>query len=269
MIRNIALKIAYFGANYYGWQVQPNLPTIQGTLRETIEKITGERVRIFGASRTDRGVHALCQIANFKTTSSVPPEKFKDALNSVLPDDIRILHSTEISEGFLAKKSVVSKTYRYLIYLGQPFPALQNLSWCISRKFDVELFWECVRKVEGTHNFCNFTTSKEKRTIKKVDSVSLHLESNLLIFEIKAQSFLQYMIRYIVGSAVKVAVGEEPMDYFIELLENVPRGTFHKDEVTFEEKTKIKIHPFRAPPQGLYLVKVKYNNQKWNETLGL
>lgn len=240
--RNIAIKICYDGTNYYGWNIQPDKPTIQGELVKALKKLTGQDILPKGASRTDRGVHALGQVANFFVISSIPEEKFKDALNSVLPPDIRVIMSREVPPRFDARWSAREKTYKYVIYMGEINPFIRNYALCIRRKIDIEKMMETAKLFEGENDFRNFTPEQTfaKRVITKSEITE---KGNYLIYEIKGRSFLRYMVRNIVGTLLMVGFGKMTYEEVKELLNT-------------EEK---KYPKFTAPPHGLYLVEVKYD----------
>jgi len=248
MLRNIAIKISYVGIRYYGWQIQKDVPTVQGEIIKAVERITGERVKVWGASRTDGGVHALGQVGNFFTSSDIPPERFKYALNSVLPHDIRVIKSVEVPQNFNARRSPSIKTYRYIILQGEINPFLSNFVLSIKTELDIEKMSRCAKMIEGEHDFKNFTPEKEntKRTIISSEIVK---KGRFVIYEIKGYSFLRYMVRNIVGKLIMVGMGKMSEEEFEEILKG--------DRIQGEKNI-----PFTAPPHGLYLVSVKYLNFK-------
>lgn len=242
--RNILVKLCYDGTNYYGWNVQPNLPTIQGELINAVKRITDENVKIKGASRTDRGVHALGQFANFFTSSDIPAEKFKDALNSVLPPDIRVLESSEVPLKFDARWSAKEKIYRYIIYQGDLLPFIKNYALCIKRRLDVARMKDAASLFEGEKDFRNFTPEKgfTKRSITRSE---LKANGNIVVYEIRGKSFLRYMVRNIVGALLLIGLGKMEPDELKDFIDN--------------PETCTKRYPkFTAPPHGLYLVNVIY-----------
>jgi len=157
--RNIRLLLAYDGTNYCGWQVQKNGPSIQAILERAIEKLTGEKCAVFSAGRTDSGVHALGQVANFRTTSAIPAENFRPALQSFLPYDIVILESSEAAADFHATFAAKRKHYRYLIDNSPvPLPFLRNYTYSIRRELDAEAMHAAAQLLTGTHDFRSFET---------------------------------------------------------------------------------------------------------------
>jgi tRNA pseudouridine38-40 synthase len=157
--RNIRLTLAYDGTNYCGWQVQKNGPSIQAALEQAIERLTGERAPVFSAGRTDSGVHALGQVANFHTTFPIPAENFRPALQTKLPEDIVILEAREVASAFHATFKAVSKRYRYLIDNSPvPMPFLKKYAWQLRRRLDENAMHAAAQLLLGTHDFRSFET---------------------------------------------------------------------------------------------------------------
>src|SRR3954469_3418318 len=165
-LRNIKLVLSYDGTDFCGWQVQPGLPTIQGVLSEAILKITGEAIVPQASGRTDSGVHALGQVASFATTSSIPSGNIRKALNSCLPDSIRILEVGEVPTDFHARRSATAKTYCYRIYTGEICPPyLVKYVTHYSYALDLDSMSKAARALIGEHDFTSFAAvDPEKRT---------------------------------------------------------------------------------------------------------
>ena len=160
MTRNIKLVIAYDGSDFHGWQAQPGQRTIQGILSDLLEQITGMRPAVHGAGRTDSGVHAWGQVANFKTESAHPAGEFARALNALLPPSIRICHAEEVSAEFHARWLVTAKTYHYRIYRGPVVPpTLWRHVLHVSRQLDFAAMAQAARRFEGEHDFSSFAAS--------------------------------------------------------------------------------------------------------------
>lgn len=245
-MRNIKLIIEYDGTNYFGWQRQPRETTIQEVLENALEKITGKRITIIGSGRTDSGVHALAQVANFKTESTMTPFQFQKALNSLLPKDIVIKEVENVDLNFNSQFSAKSKVYIYVI-LNRDYPsALERLrAWFISDRLHLSRMEEAARMVIGEHDFRAFALSKlnVKTTVRRVLGAKLEEKSNGRIeFEIEASGFLKGMVRLIVGTLVQVGKGKITPENFREILES-------------GEKTNFVI---TAPARGLFLKKTKY-----------
>ena len=264
--RNIRLKIAYDGTTYVGWQIQPNGLSVQEVVQSAIRKLTNEDTNLIASSRTDSGVHALGQVANFLTSCTIPTDKFREAIQCLLPEDISILCSDEVPPDFHATYSAVRKTYRYLIHRSEvAVPFLRHFVWRIKHEMNVEQMREATEHILGKHDFRCFESqfpnkATSVRTVEKIEWKKLsqweawqefggaRLDLNqpndsFLCFEITADGFLYNMVRAIVGTAVDVG-----------------RGRFAPDDVKqmIDEGDRSLAGP-TAPPQGLYLVEVEYD----------
>ena len=247
-MRNIKLTIEYDGKDFNGWQKQPSKLNIQGTIEQAIKTITGEDVDLQASGRTDAGVHALGQVANFKTNSNIPIEKMSIAINCNLKKSIRIVKAEEVEERFHSRLSCKRKTYRYIINNSEiPSAIYRNLETHIPYKLDIEKMKQAVKYFEGEHDFKAFkasgTSSKSSiRTIYKAEV--LKMPNNRIYIELTGNGFLYNMVRIIAGTLVDVGTGKikpEDIEKIIELKDRTNAG-----------KT--------LPPQGLYLVCVNYNN---------
>ncbi|SCG84070.1 tRNA pseudouridine synthase A [Proteiniborus sp. DW1] len=244
-MRNIKLIIEYDGTNYFGWQKQPNQATIQETLEDSIKKVTKEDVNIIGSGRTDRGVHARGQVANFFTDSRIPSEKFKDAINANLPKDIAISHSEEVDSAFHSRYSAKGKEYRYLIYNRRvPSPLLRNLAYHVPQKLDFNIMRKSATDIVGTHDFRSFMASGSsvEDTTRTVYSVQLDKNYELIEFRINGNGFLYNMVRIVVGTLVDIGMGKICSS-------SIP-------EIILSRERKNAGHT--APPHGLYLERVLY-----------
>ena len=245
-MRNIRLTIEYDGKDFNGWQKQPNKLNIQGTIEKAIEKITGEEIDLMASGRTDRGVHALGQVANFKTNSTLPIEKFPIAINSNMKSSIRIKDAKEVDERFHSRLSCKRKTYRYVINNSKYGSSIyRNLETHIPVKLDIEKMKEAVKYFEGEHDFKAFkasgTSSKSSvRIIYKAEVIEKPDER--IWIELIGSGFLYNMVRIISGTLVDVGLGKiEPKE-----IKNI-----------IESKDRQKAGKTLAP-QGLFLVKVEY-----------
>lgn len=245
-MKNIKITIQYDGTNYAGWQSQKNANTIQVTLEKAIKKVTGERVNLIGSGRTDAGVHSLGQVANFRTNSNIPIERYRNALNNNLPDDIRIIRAEEVSYDFHARFNALSKRYRYVIHNSPVLnPINRNYSYHIFKNLDLEEMKASLDYLIGSHDFQSFMASKSKihtgiRTISNIEIISKE-EVIEIVFE--GKSFLRHMIRIIVGTLIFIGHGKIRK-------EDVPR--------ILESKNRRKAGP-TAPAQGLFLERVYYD----------
>ncbi len=212
--RNIRLLIEYDGAAYKGWQVQLNCPSIQGALLAAIREVTGEEVMLTVAGRTDAGVHALGQVANFRTTSAVPAERFAAALNTKLPRDITVHASCVVAPEFDARHSAHSKRYRYRVYQGpQPAALERQQAWHVRRQLDVAAMQEAALCLVGEHDFEAFRSAHcdaphARRRMHAV-TVSEHERPPVgrqvdIVFH--ADAFCRHMCRILAGTLVEVGM---------------------------------------------------------------
>lgn len=246
-MQSIGITIAYDGTRYVGWQIQPNGPTIQARIEEALAQLTGETIRIQGASRTDSGVHATGQVAVFRTASTIPPEKFALALNSRLPDDIAVTGSRMVAESFDPRRHARRKLYRYRIAPGPVRPILdRHMAWHIKHPLDIDEMQKAASLFSGTHDFttfsnqeCNAPDADNERTI---DRSELTVAANRIIYEIEGRSFLYNMVRNIVGCLVDVGQGRFRADDIPALFDNRDRQAAGQG----------------APAKGLCLVKIDY-----------
>ena len=247
-MRNIKLTIEYDGKDFNGWQKQPSKLNIQGTIEQAIKTITGEDVDLQASGRTDAGVHALGQVANFKTNSNIPIEKMSIAINCNLKKSIRIVKAEEVEERFHSRLSCKRKTYRYIINNSEiPSAIYRNLETHIPYKLDIEKMKQAVKYFEGEHNFKAFkasgTSSKSSiRTIYKAEV--LKMPNNRIYIELTGNGFLYNMVRIIAGTLVDVGTGKIKPEDIEKIIESKDRTNAGKT----------------LPPQGLYLVCVNYNN---------
>ena len=198
-MRRIKLEIAYDGTRYYGWQRQPDVPSIQETLEKVLLKVTGKHAPVTGSGRTDAGVHALKQVAAFSTDSTLTPEVFYRALNGHLPDDIRVLNAEEVPMTFHPIRDSVSKRYRYLIDDQRPFcPMTRNYCWIYREPLDVPTMQAAAEHLRGEHDFSCFQTqgSPRETTVRTISDVSVgrlpssQLLPTLIQIEVEADGFL-------------------------------------------------------------------------------
>lgn len=244
-MRNIMIKLEYDGTNYHGWQSQRNAITVQDTVKKAIKEITNEEVNLIGASRTDAGVHAYCQIANFKSNTKIPIEQLSYALNSVLPNDIIVTYAKEVKESFHSRYSSKSKRYRYIIFNRRfPSPLLRNFSWYIPYRLNIEKMKMALIYFKGTHDFSAFKSSggSTKSSIRTINDISLEQCYDKIKIEVEANGFLYNMVRIIVGTLVEVGLEKiNPIDI----------------KKIIESKDRLKAGR-TAPPQGLYLIRIYY-----------
>jgi tRNA pseudouridine38-40 synthase len=251
-MRNIKLTLAYDGAKFHGWQIQPGLATIQGSLTDAIRKITQEPVTVHGASRTDAGVHALGQVASFKTRSALTAEELQRALNALLPAAIRVVAAEEMGPDFHARWQAMEKTYHYRIFRGpivSPFEYQRVLHY--PYPLEEEAMAAAARCFAGEHDFSSFAASsgsedadKDRSPVRMIcwSELKRDADGQEIIYEVAGKSFLRYMVRKIVGTLLDVGRGKLRAEDIREL---------------FEARDRSRSGP-TAPPEGLYLVSLKY-----------
>ena len=245
-MRNIKLLIEYDGANYQGWQVQPKGPTIQGVIEEKLALLTGETIHLIGSGRTDAGVHALGQIAHFKTKSKMDIRSIQRALNSLLPHDIVIQRAEEVEEDFHDRKHSQSKVYEYQI-LNRNLRSVfhRGHAWHLPQELDLKEMKKATQKLLGEHDFSSFRSvgSPTRTAVRRVTRAEWRKSRDgLLRFEIEANGFLKQMVRAIIGTLVEVGKGKISSEEFQRILDS---------------KDRKRAGP-TAPAHGLFLKEVKY-----------
>ena len=246
-MRNIKLTIEYDGTAYHGWQSQVNAATIQDVVNAAVNKLTGEVCTLYGSSRTDAGVHAYGQVANFRTASGIPSDRFAFALNTLLPQDIVIVKSEEADPSFHARFCARGKKYRYLFYNSMfPSALLKNRAWIVHFPLNVDAMREASGYFLGTHDFLAFSSSggSVKTTVRTINSINIGRENrpHVLSLDIEGNGFLYNMVRIIAGTLVEVGYGKMMPGEIKDILESRDR----------------RLAGPTAPPQGLYLVEVIY-----------
>ncbi|MGA7752560.1 MAG: tRNA pseudouridine(38-40) synthase TruA [Candidatus Sulfotelmatobacter sp.] len=250
-MRNLKLILSYDGAEFSGWQVQPDASTVQGTLASAIGRITGEKVLPQGSGRTDAGVHALAQVVTFVTESSVPTQNFVKALNDILPASVRVLHVAEMPGEFHARHSARGKTYRYRMYRSSICPPfLARYVWHYPYTLDEEAMARAAALVVGEKDFTSFAAVDPERgregeqvsNVRTIFSSSWERSGDELIYTVRGSGFLHHMVRNLVGAFVLVG-----------------RGTLQAEDVTrIIEARNRSAAGATAPASGLYLVEVEY-----------
>lgn len=250
-MRNLKLILSYDGAEFSGWQVQPDKSTVQGTLASAIGRVTGEKVLPQGSGRTDAGVHALAQVVTFVTESSVPTGNFLKALNDVLPASVRVIEVTEMPPQFHARHSAKAKTYRYRIYRGTICPPfLARYVWHYPYPLDEAAMADASGQVVGEKDFTSFAAVDPERgregesvsNVRTIFSSSWHREEEEFVYTVCGSGFLHHMVRNLVGTFILVG-----------------RGTLKPGDVTrIVEARNRSAAGATSPASGLYLVSVEY-----------
>lgn len=244
---NYAVKVSYVGRNYSGWQVQPDAVSVQEVIESALARIAESPVRITGAGRTDKGVNAWGQVASFNMEKDIAPEKLRLAVNFYLPDDVRVMETWRVPDGFSARYSALSREYRYFVWNGWVCPPFLNgFVWHRKgRAWDMNLARECCRMIQGRHNFRAFCRAGEcpDDPFRTIDSLRIRTRGKLSIISVKAQSFLTNMVRIIVGNVDMVATGKKSLAWLEGLL-------------TGSERTESAM---TVPAGGLWFWRVKYD----------
>ena len=244
-MRNIKLIIEYDGKDFNGWQKQPNKLNIQGTIEEAIKSIVGHDIDLTASGRTDAGVHAWGQVANFKTTSEIPIEKIAIAINSRLKKSIIIKDAEEVDDRFHSRLNCKQKTYRYIINNSKQGTAIyRNLEYHISNYLDVDKMNKAAKYFEGEHDFKAFKASgtSSKNSIRKIYKAKVYKENERINIELTGSGFLYNMVRIISGTLVEVGMGKKEPEDIIKIIESKKRENAGKT----------------LPAHGLYLVNVDY-----------
>ncbi|WP_455382205.1 tRNA pseudouridine(38-40) synthase TruA [Salinispira pacifica] len=245
--RNIRVTLAYDGTGFQGWQVQAAGRTVQGELLTALERMHRHPVQLHAAGRTDSGVHAVGQVANFITDiDSIPAERVALALNSLLPQDVRVVDSREVAERFHARYDARRRTYRYYLLtaaVGAPHQRLY--SFRLLTQPDVVRLNRLAARFVGIHDFSTFCapTESSPSKVREVYGASFHVEGGHTVFTISANGFLWRMVRSIVGTLIELesrGAGEEAVSALIDSRDRSRAGT-------------------TAPPQGLFLYRVDYD----------
>ncbi len=208
--RNIKIVIAYKGTQYAGWQIQKNAITVEATVKAAIKKVTGEETTVYGAGRTDAGVHALGQTANFFTGSSIPAERFAPALNANLPSDIRIVGSEQVSKTFHSRFCAKGKIYSYRIDTGEVYnPLFLDLAWHLRYSLNINKMIEASRCLIGKHDFKSFMASGSsvKDTIRTIKTIDIKKKDRFIILTFRGDGFLYHMVRIMVGTLSEIGMG--------------------------------------------------------------
>lgn len=244
-MRNIRLLIEYDGTSYAGWQIQRNKNTVQAEIVRAIKKVTGEDVILYGASRTDAGVHAKGQVANFKTHSKIAATKFTQAINFYLPPDIAIRRSEEVPLEFHSQYQAKSKIYVYTIYSScTPSPINRLYSYHLRGKLYIEKMREAASLFEGEHDFRAFGTESGKRrsTVRNIYKIAIQRDDEIIRIIMEGNGFLHNMVRCICGSIISYSMGKKTLDDLKQAL---------------NDGNRVKAGPI-LPPKGLLLQEVKY-----------
>lgn len=241
----IKLIISYDGTRYGGWQLQKNAPSIQGELENVLKTLTGKRIVVQSAGRTDAGVHALGQTAHFDYSGSIPPQKLPFVFNSMLPRDIRVTGAWEVSDDFHARYNAKGKRYIYTIYNSPHSSALlYNRTMHVPQKLEFQKMRAAAQYIIGTHDFKAFCAagSYVKSTVRTVSRLEIAEELPLIRIIIEGNGFLYNMVRIIAGTLIQVGIGKLEPEAVAQIIQGRSRAAAG----------------FTAPAQGLMLDEVFY-----------
>lgn len=247
VVRTLRLTLQYDGTDYVGWQRQANGVSIQGLLEEALQPIEGAHVNVFGAGRTDAGVHALGQVASFRLSATIPPQRLVRALNAVLPADIRVVDAEDAPGDFHARFSATGKVYEYRIINDQAVsPFLRRFVWQVIPPLDLAAIRQASALLIGRHDFAAFqavraSVRSTERTIRRLEWIEGRGDAPL-VMQVEGDGFLRHMVRTIAGTLVQVGLGRWPVEYVSDVLAS--RSRLRAGNT--------------APAAGLFLVRVLY-----------
>ena len=244
-MRNLKLTLAYDGTPYHGWQIQPGVSTVQGELERTLESLLNHSVSTHGSGRTDAGVHAHGQVVHFHTEGTMDTDALHKGVNALLPPEIRITAVEEVPLEFHARRSARSKTYEYHVWRSSVVsPFHSRYVQAVGQYLDFEAVEQATGRFSGVHDFTSFSaiSSEDRNPVREVYEALWERDSQKWVFRIRANGFLRYMVRTIVGTLLEVGRG---------------RLEWQEIDRIFEAKDRRRAGP-SAPPKGLHLVSVDY-----------
>lgn len=249
-MRRIRITLSYDGTEFHGWQVQPGLPTIQGTVEQAVSEIEGKPVAVIASGRTDAGVHALAQVAAFSLENPIPLDNLRRAINRLLPRSIRVLETCEAYENFHPRFDAIAKTYEYRIFRNEVCPPFERL-YLHHHPYplDEERIAAAARLFEGEHDFSAFAAADEKdllghSKVRRIFSSEVTRTGPRLHYRVRGSGFLKHMVRNLTGTLLEVGKGNLDEASLRDLLESGSQG---------------KAGP-ALPGHGLFLISVEYEN---------
>lgn len=243
----VRLIVAYDGTNYHGWQIQKNAITVEEILQQALCDLLQEPIELVGASRTDAGVHARGNVAVFDTHTRIPAEKIAIAVNQRLPEDIRVMQSEEVEEQFHPRYAESEKTYEYHISnVPIQLPTRRLYSYFVYLPLDVEKMQEAAKLFVGEHDFAGFCSAKSQvqTTVRTIYDCQVEKEGDEICIRVRGNGFLYNMVRIIAGTLVEVGLGRRERSTVSQAIEKADRSLAGPT----------------APPEGLTLIKIEYQN---------
>lgn len=248
MKNNYKIILSYDGGRFEGWQKQQGRLTIQETVEECISNICHEKIKVIASGRTDAGVHALGQTANFHTSHKQEAEKFMRQCNEMLPEDIRILSFEAVEETFHSRYDAIEKTYCYTIDTRErPSVFTRRYAYSLPERLDIQTMEKAAEQLVGVHDFRSFTSDKrkDKDTIRKLKNIEIVKENIYLKMYFTGEGFLYHMVRILAGTLIEIGMGKKNVEEIPEIFQ--AKNRFHAG--------------FMAPAHGLMLVEVNYGRR--------
>ncbi len=246
--RNLRIVVEYDGTRFFGWQLQKDKPTVQGELQRAVQEIVGRRTLVVGSGRTDAGVHAEGQVANFHTESQIPARKWPEALNAHLPPEVAVLSAADAPLEFHAQFAATSKVYRYRV-LNRPFRSAldRDRVHLVRAPLEAATMAAAAKILEGTHDFRSFGSemSKKEKTVRTVISFAVEARAPYVDFTVHGDGFLYNQVRSMVGTLLPVGLGSRPEGWVGEVLAACDRARAGAN----------------VPAKGLTLVEVRYDGK--------
>lgn len=246
MIKNYRIKLEYDGSRFDGWQKQGNTKqTIQGKIESVLEKMTGRVIEVHGSGRTDAGVHALCQVANFHADVTMTDSEIKEYLNKYLPEDIRVFSIDQVADRFHSRLHAEEKTYLYQIEMGDKKQVFtRKYIYGLQKPLDVAAMKKAAAFLIGEHDFKSFCSNRrlKKTTVRTIKRIDIETQGSVLFIRFTGNGFLYHMVRILAGTLIQVGLNERKA----EDIQNILKAK-NRDEAGFT-----------APAQGLFLEKVSY-----------
>ncbi|MCZ6872582.1 MAG: tRNA pseudouridine(38-40) synthase TruA [bacterium] len=245
--RRIKLILEYNGARYHGWQVQPNMVTVQGAVETWLSVITNDTVRLHAAGRTDAGVHAFGQVAHFDTPSTISLPDLQRGLNRLLPEDIVVRQVLDVGLDFHSQYAAKKKTYTYIVY-NHPLRSVfrSPFTWHIRQPLDVSAMREAAQVLVGRHDFSAFRAASctARNPVRCLERIAVKRRAQQIFFVLRANGFLQHMVRNIVGTLVAIGRGKMHRQSMLRILKSGQR----------------QLAGPTAPPHGLFMIRIQYDN---------